>query len=104
MKDDEKKDIFSVQDVNDIGNGEPLFKDFAFEDWAMLQLRYELFLLQAAFKKDANDDERPGVTEQHFLFYFNRYYKKTLTPKHFGAETLDAVIKMVKDCVELQDG
>merc|ERR1712137_1359929 len=73
----EQKDLFEVTDVNDIGNGEPLFALFTFEDWALFTLRYELHLLAEAFKKDVNDPERVGIPEGHIAFYFNKYFKKT---------------------------
>jgi len=96
-------DIFTVEDVSDVGNGEPLFKDFAFEDWALLQLRYEFYLLQVAFKKDVDDPERLGVPEQHLAFYYNKYYKKVLTPKYFGVTTNTEVTALVKDTVTWND-
>jgi len=98
-----KGDIFSVEDVNDVGNGEPLFKDFVFEDWALLQLRYELFLLQAAFKKDVNDSDRPGIPETHFGFYFNKYYRKYPNPKLYGVEGHVELLKLVKETVSFEE-
>merc|ERR1712061_129511 len=92
-----------VEDVNDVGDGEPLFKEFAFEDWALLQLRYELFLLQAAFRKDVNDPDRPGIHESHFGFYYNKYFRKHLNPKFFGVEGHVELIKLVKDTVMLEE-
>merc|ERR1712176_322111 len=59
-----------------------------FEDWALFTLRYELWLLLTAFKKDVDDPERVGIHENHFYYYYNRYFKKQLTPKHFGKDTL----------------
>merc|ERR1711920_570116 len=38
----EELDVFAVDNVNDVGNGEPLFANFAYEDWTLLGLRYEL--------------------------------------------------------------
>ena len=55
-----------------IGNGEPLFADFNWEDWALLTLRYELHLLSHAFKKDVDDPERPGFSDTHLSFYYNK--------------------------------
>jgi len=98
-----KGDIFSVKDVNDVGNGEPLFKNFAFEDWALLQLRYEMFLLQAAFKKDVNDSDRPGIHESHFAFYFNRYYWKNPNAKAFGVDSHADLVKLVKETVAFEE-
>jgi len=102
-KEKSQGDIFSVADVNDVNNGEPLYKDFAFEDWALLQLRYELFLLQAAFKKDVNDADRPGIHETHFGFYYNRYYRKYPNSKGYGVEKDQELVKLVKDAVLFDD-
>jgi len=92
-------DIMMVDDVCDVGNSEPLFKDFGFEDWAMLQLRYELYLLQIAFKKDVNDPERVGVHENHLSFYYNKYFRKQLTPKSFNVATNQEMAALVKDAI-----
>lgn len=92
-------DIFSIENICDIGNGEPLFVKFTFEDWALLTLRYELFLLHAAFKHDADDEERIGVHETNLVFYYNKYYHKQLTPKFYGKETNKDLVDFVKDTV-----
>eukprot|EP00408_Alexandrium_pacificum_P067093 CAMPEP_0171175998 /NCGR_PEP_ID=MMETSP0790-20130122/11513_1 /TAXON_ID=2925 /ORGANISM="Alexandrium catenella, Strain OF101" /LENGTH=837 /DNA_ID=CAMNT_0011640883 /DNA_START=69 /DNA_END=2579 /DNA_ORIENTATION=+ len=94
-------DIMSVEDVCDVGNGEPLFAEFAFEDWALLTLRFELHLLQEAFREDANDPERVGIHESHLLFYYDKYYKKQLTPGLYGKDTPADVVDLVKDAVQL---
>merc|ERR1712207_129901 len=57
----ENFDIFGADDVNDIGGGMPLSKDFNHEDWTMMALRFELHLLAHAFRRDVNDQERPGI-------------------------------------------
>eukprot|EP00445_Apocalathium_hangoei_P003268 CAMPEP_0203849332 /NCGR_PEP_ID=MMETSP0359-20131031/6129_1 /ASSEMBLY_ACC=CAM_ASM_000338 /TAXON_ID=268821 /ORGANISM="Scrippsiella Hangoei, Strain SHTV-5" /LENGTH=820 /DNA_ID=CAMNT_0050765079 /DNA_START=89 /DNA_END=2551 /DNA_ORIENTATION=+ len=95
-------DIFSVEDVADIGNGEPLFKDFGLEDWALLNLRFELFTLQHAFAKDANDADRPGVPEQHLFFYYNRYFKKNVNLKGYGVDKLVDLALLVKDSITFE--
>jgi len=95
----EEGDIDSVEDVADVGGGVPLFKDFGFEDWALLQLRYELFLLQAAYKKDVDDSDRPGITDAHLGFYYNRYYRKNFSPKSYGVDTNQDLAKLVKDSI-----
>lgn len=94
-------DIFAVDDINDVGNGEPLFVDFTFEDWTLLSLRYELFLLVQAFMHDVDDEERKGVHETNLAFYYNKYYHKQLTPKHYGKDTNQALIDMVKDTASI---
>merc|ERR1740121_3545489 len=93
----------AVEDVDDTGNGDPLFKDFTSEDWALLLLRVELYLLQAAFKKDVNDPDRPGVPEQHAAFYYNKYFRKQLTPKYFGVNTNADLTALVKDTATWND-
>merc|ERR1712129_552132 len=96
-------DILLVEDVNDVGTGDPLYKDFTFEDWALLQIRLELYLLHIAFKKDVDDPERPGVPEQHLPFYYNKYFRKQLTPKYFGVGTNTELTTLIKDTVTWND-
>merc|ERR1712151_719784 len=38
-------DVFEVEDVNDVGGGMPLMRDFTPAEWAILNLRYEFHLL-----------------------------------------------------------
>eukprot|EP00425_Heterocapsa_triquetra_P011547 CAMPEP_0195136632 /NCGR_PEP_ID=MMETSP0448-20130528/154575_1 /TAXON_ID=66468 /ORGANISM="Heterocapsa triquestra, Strain CCMP 448" /LENGTH=262 /DNA_ID=CAMNT_0040174829 /DNA_START=1 /DNA_END=786 /DNA_ORIENTATION=- len=90
-------DIFSVEDVCDMGTGEPLFSNFSFEDWALMSLRFELNLLIQAFRKDVNDPERPGMHEPHMPFYYHKYFRKSLNTKFFGKEKVTELIEMVKD-------
>merc|ERR1719454_814554 len=65
-----------VKDVTDLGNGEPLFAHFVYEDWTLLSLRFELHLLAHAFRKDLDDPERPKFHTTHVSFYMNKYYRK----------------------------
>jgi len=97
--DREDLDIFGIEEVCDIGGGTPLFSNFAFEDWALLSLRFELHLLVHAFMHDANDAERMGIHPEHLAFYYNKYYKKGLNPKNYGVESVDDLIDLVKDTV-----
>jgi len=97
-------DIFEVKDVCDIGNGVALFSEFAFEDWTILSLRAELFLLMEGFKKDANDDERVGIHESLFQHYYNKYFKRGFNPKLYGKDNLKEVISdFVKDTVKIDE-
>jgi len=95
----EEGDLFSIENISDIGDGEPVFKDFAFEDWALLQLRYELFLLQKAFTHDVNDEDRLGIHEPHLQFYYHKYFKKQINYKAFGVENAQELVKLIKDSV-----
>jgi len=96
-------DIFTVKDICDIGDGEPLFANFMFEDWALMSLRFELLLLVKSFKKDVNDDDRPGMPEAHLPFYYNKYYRKQLNTRFFGMNTTAELVNMVKDTVAIND-
>lgn len=92
-------DIFDVDDICDVGGGMPLFKEFGFEDWAMTTLRFELYLLVQAFRKDCGDPERAGIHLDHLSFYYNKYYKKTLGAKYYGVEDFKALVGLIKDSV-----
>merc|ERR1712129_21523 len=92
-------DVFAVDDVCNLGGGMPLFKEFLFEDWTLMSLRYELYLLVQAFRKDCGDPERAGIHIDHLAFYYNKYYKKALSAKYFGVETFTDVIALVKDSI-----
>merc|ERR1719221_2056936 len=96
---DDDLDVFGVENILDTGKGRPLFESFTWEDWALLSLRYELYLLVHAFRKDVDDPERPGIHEDHLSFYYQKYYHKQLNPKHYGKESNAEVVDLVKDTV-----
>mmetsp|Transcript_45899 Transcript_45899/g.82648 ORF Transcript_45899/g.82648 Transcript_45899/m.82648 type:complete len:866 (+) Transcript_45899:51-2648(+) len=98
----EELDVFGVTDVMDIGNGAPLFENFQYEDWTMLSTRYEIHLLLHSFKKDLNDPDRPGFTEQHFGYYFNKYFRKSWNLSQFGMEKLTDLLDLMKDTVVVE--
>jgi len=90
-----------VKEVMDIGSGEPLFFNFAYEDWTLLSVRFELHLLAHAFKKDVNDPERPSFVENHLAFYYNKYFKKAFNVKMFGVNDNAGLIDFIKDTVKI---
>eukprot|EP00435_Cladocopium_sp_Y103_P057039 s40_g19.t1 len=96
-------DIFSVEDINDIGGGEPLYSHFEAEDWAMLQLRYEFFLLQDFFIKDVNDEDRTAIPEAHLAFYYQKYFKKAINTKQFSLSDVPELLKLIKDTVAIDE-
>jgi len=98
----EELDVLSVADVMDIGNGAPLFEKFQNEDWLLLSTRYELHLLMHSFKKDLNDPDRPGFTEQHFGFYYNKYFRKNWNLSQFGFEKLTDLLELLKNTVAVE--
>lgn len=91
-------DIFAFEDVRDVGDGTPLFENFTFEDWALTQLRAELYLLLRGFQVDCDDNER-AIHEDHLAFYYNRYFRKQLAHAPFGVPSLKEVLRMVKNTV-----
>merc|ERR1712060_93697 len=97
----EDLDVFGVDDVMDLGNGEPLFANFVYEDWALLSLRFELHLLVHAFRHDLNDPERPAFHENHLSFYCNKYYHKPLNLKSYGVSKLAELFDMLPDTVKI---
>jgi len=103
-KKDEKPppaDVSEVENVHDSGDGTPIYKLFGVEDWALHSLRYELFLLAVAFKRDVDDPDRVGIHENHIAFYYGKYFKKSLLSKHYGKESIQDLLALVKDTVSL---
>eukprot|EP00930_Biecheleria_cincta_P069924 TRINITY_DN575_c0_g1_i1.p1 TRINITY_DN575_c0_g1~~TRINITY_DN575_c0_g1_i1.p1 ORF type:complete len:897 (-),score=279.03 TRINITY_DN575_c0_g1_i1:219-2840(-) len=100
----EELDVLGVEDVMDVGNGEPLFANFAYEDWTMLSLRYELHLLLHSFKKDLNDPDRTSFGEKHFAYYYNKYFKKNWNLQIFNVKKLEDILECAKDSVTLASG
>jgi len=99
----EDLDVFAVDDVNDLGNCEPLYANFGFEDWALLSVRYEFHLLLHAFKKDLNDPDRPSFGEAHLHFYYNKYFKKPFNLKSFGVEKLAEFVEILRDALSINE-
>lgn len=97
----EKLDVFGVSDILDIGGGAPLFKEFAFEDFAMLSLRFEIYLLAHSFVKDCNDPDRTGIKLDHLSFYYMKYYGKALNCKSFGVDSMQELLGLLDDTVWL---
>jgi len=92
-------DVFSVDDINDVGGGEPLYSAFQYEDWTLLSLRFELYLIAHSFQKDANDPDLVSMPGEHLSFYYQKYYRKSLNPKTFGCNTFEETLKLVRDTV-----
>eukprot|EP00928_Gymnodinium_smaydae_P051303 TRINITY_DN3482_c0_g2_i1.p1 TRINITY_DN3482_c0_g2~~TRINITY_DN3482_c0_g2_i1.p1 ORF type:complete len:884 (-),score=246.83 TRINITY_DN3482_c0_g2_i1:38-2689(-) len=88
-----------AEDIKDVGEGVPLFAKFAPEDWTLLNLRYELHLLTHAFRKDLDDADRVTIPLEHAAFYYNKYYKKSLTAKQYGMKSLEDVVELVRESV-----
>jgi len=101
LDDDDSFDVFGVEDVMDVGKGQPLFANWTYEDWALLCLRYEFHKLAHAYKQDVTDPGRVGIHIDHILFYYNKYFKKSLIQKQYGVETFEELIALVSDSVQI---
>eukprot|EP00404_Azadinium_spinosum_P025042 CAMPEP_0180609066 /NCGR_PEP_ID=MMETSP1037_2-20121125/28564_1 /TAXON_ID=632150 /ORGANISM="Azadinium spinosum, Strain 3D9" /LENGTH=905 /DNA_ID=CAMNT_0022628445 /DNA_START=58 /DNA_END=2771 /DNA_ORIENTATION=- len=95
------EDVFSVTNVMDIGNGEPLFANFVYEDWQLLSIRFELHLLLHAFKHDLDDPDRPSFHERHFNYYYSKYFKKTFNLQYYGVAKLSELVELIPDIVNI---
>lgn len=94
-------DPFGVENILDIGSGEPLHANFEPEDWALLSLRFELHLLVHAFRHDLQDPERTCFPEHHMSYYYQKYYGKPLVARNFSVTTNQALLELIKDTIEL---
>lgn len=80
-------DVEALENIEDVGNGEPLCANFEYEDWVLLSWRYEMHILCHAFREDCGDPEHPGIPEPHLGFYYQKYFKKVLDIKICKAAT-----------------
>lgn len=99
----EDEDVHAVADVKDLGNGEPLFSKFEFEDWSLLSLRFELHLLLHSFRRDAGNLERTSFIESHLLFYYNRYFTKNLMLHNFAVDCTSKLFEFFEDALALDE-
>lgn len=77
---------------------------FGPEDWALLQLRWNLHTLATSYKKDVNDEDRTEIPEEHISFYFNKYFRSHLNFKDYGKESFADLCTLVADSVKVEDG
>ena len=82
-------DVFAVEDVMDLGNTMPLFAQFLYEDWALLNLRAELHLLLQNFKKDLDDADR------------QKYFKKSWNFNQYGLAKFADLLDILKDAISV---
>eukprot|EP00401_Gymnodinium_catenatum_P072216 CAMPEP_0117480056 /NCGR_PEP_ID=MMETSP0784-20121206/12198_1 /TAXON_ID=39447 /ORGANISM="" /LENGTH=1129 /DNA_ID=CAMNT_0005274491 /DNA_START=36 /DNA_END=3423 /DNA_ORIENTATION=- len=101
--DEEDIDAMTHEDIHDIGNGKPLYGNFAYEDWMLLGLAYELHLLVHSFRRDLNDPDRPSFHESHLGFYYNKYYRKSLTLDSYGCSNLVDLVALIKDSIAINE-
>jgi len=95
-------DLFAVEDIDDIGDGELMYKHFSQEDWMLVSLRAELHLLLHAFRRDVNDPERTGFHEKHFDHYYSLYCRgRHFSLAAYGAKAVGDLVALVHDTIEL---
>lgn len=97
-------DIFGIADIMEVGGKpiqQPLFSQFAFEDWALMSLRFELNLLVHAFKQDVKDPERRQIHEDNITFYYQKYFRKGLNPSFFGVKTVQELVGFFGDTIRI---
>merc|ERR1711972_39864 len=92
----------SIDNVLDIGNCQPLFSEWSFEDWALFNARAEMNMLIKAFKVDVNDPDRQAFPEKDLGFYYQRYFKKNWNLSAFSVKTFEDFVALIKDtiCIE----
>lgn len=96
-------DPFTVEDVADVGSGEPLFTAFLQEDWGLASIMFELHVLLHSFRKDVNDSERPTFPDSHLGHYYNRYFNKPFTTATFGFEKTTELLQILKAVVTMKE-
>jgi len=94
-------DLFGVDEVNDVGAGMPLFREFQVEDWTVMGLAFELHLMAHAFGKDVDDPDRKGMHLDHLQFYYQKYYRKPLNLQIFGVSSVKDLLAlgMLRDVI-----
>eukprot|EP00928_Gymnodinium_smaydae_P045960 TRINITY_DN3058_c1_g2_i3.p1 TRINITY_DN3058_c1_g2~~TRINITY_DN3058_c1_g2_i3.p1 ORF type:complete len:1270 (-),score=186.24 TRINITY_DN3058_c1_g2_i3:120-3863(-) len=98
---DDDLDVMAVEDVNDLGDGEPLCACFSYEDVVLFRLRLEFHLVLHAFRKDIRDPERIGFRENNLRMYYLKYFKKTLNYKDFAVDSFDKLLPLVSDTISV---
>jgi len=96
-------DVFEVDDIFNVGGKQPIFSQFGFEDWALMSLRFELNLLVHAFRKDVKDEERKGIHEDNIGFYYNKYFKKLMSPAYFGVKNQQELLRFFSETLMVTD-
>lgn len=96
-------DVSSVENVCDIGNGEPLFASFEYEDWLLLTARAEMHLLAHSYRKALDDPEREAILEKDLPFYYDRHFQKQLRLGAFECTKLAELLELISDSAVLDD-
>eukprot|EP00746_Dinoflagellata_sp_MGD_P163006 gnl/MRDRNA2_/MRDRNA2_90827_c0_seq1.p1 gnl/MRDRNA2_/MRDRNA2_90827_c0~~gnl/MRDRNA2_/MRDRNA2_90827_c0_seq1.p1 ORF type:complete len:1092 (+),score=347.69 gnl/MRDRNA2_/MRDRNA2_90827_c0_seq1:98-3277(+) len=97
-------DVWDCDDVDAAGeDGEPLYMKFEQEDWALVNLKYEMHLLAHAYLKDINDEERPGIYVDNIGFYYSKYFNRQFATGVYGCPNVEELMKYLKHVVSIND-
>ena len=86
-----------VADLAGRGADKPLFINFRYEDWVLLNLRVELHLLMFALLNDTTACTRID----RLSFFYNKYFKKPLIPSNYGFQAYGELLDIIKDAVAI---
>eukprot|EP00451_Oxyrrhis_marina_P041143 CAMPEP_0204397874 /NCGR_PEP_ID=MMETSP0470-20130426/2414_1 /ASSEMBLY_ACC=CAM_ASM_000385 /TAXON_ID=2969 /ORGANISM="Oxyrrhis marina" /LENGTH=827 /DNA_ID=CAMNT_0051392367 /DNA_START=925 /DNA_END=3409 /DNA_ORIENTATION=- len=95
-------DIWSVEDVKDTGSGLPLFKSFQAEDWALLNLRFEMHAMIHAFRQEVGEDH-PGIHPETFVHYYTTFFGKGFSYQMYGQDNLEDIARLLGDTLSADD-
>eukprot|EP00929_Paragymnodinium_shiwhaense_P061079 TRINITY_DN304_c0_g1_i1.p1 TRINITY_DN304_c0_g1~~TRINITY_DN304_c0_g1_i1.p1 ORF type:complete len:941 (+),score=359.93 TRINITY_DN304_c0_g1_i1:73-2895(+) len=101
--DEEDVDVMTTENIDDMGNGKPIYHAFQYEDWRLLALRHDLHLMLHAFRKDVNDADRESFHQKHLTHYFRVYYKEFFDVKNFACKDLAELLELIPENVTLDE-
>ena len=94
----------SVKHVTGVVSGDAFFCEFAFEDWALLSVRYELFLLLCALGSDSSDPGPPNIPLEDLACCYNDHYQKQLEIHKYGFKEFSELAAIIPDTVVIKGG
>lgn len=87
----------TIDDIHNIDSkSTPIYANFKYEDWLLLQWRLEMHFLAHAFALDVEDSDRPGIPEEQLAHYYSIYYKVKCDPGKLACDNLQKVFKLLK--------
>jgi len=99
----EDLDVFGVEDIDDVGTGEPLYANYVYEDWSLLTARFECHAMLHSWKKDLDDPDRPSFQESHMSFYYTKYFKKNFQLTNFNCKAFKDFVSLIKDTMVVNE-
>ena len=80
----------------------PQFSCFTYEDWALLNIRIELYLLLLALQRGADDSGNTVISTQHLPTYYNKFFLKPFTIENFGFKEFGQLEELINDTVVIK--